>query len=214
MPRDILQPLQSEAQSAANVVSTVISDAQSATGIPDINTVQALIPRNCSLGTKQFCVGFNDYINCTNLPLNLSSIVPETVLSFVGDQVEALQPLEGMLTKVTPANMQGCLILGLVPVFAMAALFVSSVFGRLFCVACCLLRLGILTKIITFIILGLLCCVPFLVPTVILYDVQSKLQNLQTSIIVEKGDVSGYCLGALCCAVVMMLLATISSAFI
>jgi hypothetical protein len=50
-----------------------------------------MIPRNCSLGTKQFCFGFNNRTECNNLPLNLSNIVPEAVATFVGDQVQALQ---------------------------------------------------------------------------------------------------------------------------
>jgi hypothetical protein len=135
--RDILQPLQSEAQSAANIVSTAISPAISkvqsaasaATALPDFNTVKEMIPRNCSLGTKQFCFGFDNRTECNNLPLNLSNIVPESVASFIGGQFQALQPLQGILAKVTMANIQVCLILGLVLMLVMATIFISSIFG-------------------------------------------------------------------------------------
>ena len=40
--------------------------------------------------------------------------------------------------------------------------------------------------------------------------VQSKIQNLTSSIEVQKGDVSNYCLGVLCCGIAMTLLATLS----
>ena len=109
--RDFLQSL-SEAQSATNIVATAIpsaiskvqSTASAATAIPDITKVKEMIPRNCSLGTKQFCLGFDNRTECNNLPLNLSNIVPEAVATFVGDQVQALQPLPGILIKVIVTN--------------------------------------------------------------------------------------------------------------
>lgn len=220
--RDVLQTLKSEAQSAASVVATDISPAISnvqsvasaaqtaispaiskiqsgasaATVIPD--TVKE-IPRNCTLGTKQFCLGFNNRTEpeCHNLPLNLSNIVPETVATLVGDHVQALQPLPGILTIVT--HIQDFLILGLVLMLVMPAIL---------CFVNCLLRLSIHTWMV---IIGLLiCCVPFFIPTVILFHVQSKIQNLPSSIEVQKGDVSNYCLGVLFCGILMTLLATFS----
>jgi hypothetical protein len=204
--RDVLQPLQSEAQSAANVVATAISPAISkvqsaasaATAIPDIKD---MIPRNCSLGTKQFCFGFDNRTECNDLPLNLSNIVPEAVATVIGDQVQALQPLPGILAKVTVANIQHCLILGPVLMFVMIIIL---------CFANYLLRLSIRTGMVIIFVAGLICCIPFVIPTVILFVVQSKIENLPSSIEVQKGDVSNYSLGVLCCGVVMMLLATLS----
>jgi hypothetical protein len=69
-------------------------------------------------------------------------------------------------------------------------------------------------RVIVCLVSGLICFIPFLIPTVILYILQSKTQNLPSSIEVEKGEVSGYCLGAFCCTVVMMLLTTVTQAFI
>jgi hypothetical protein len=157
-----------------------------------------MIPRNCSLGTKQFCVGFDNRTECNDLPLNLSNIVPEAVAIFVGDQVQALQPLPGIFTKVTVANIQDCLILGLVLMLVIP------------CFAHYLLRLSIRVGMAIIFVAGLACCVPFVIPTVILFTVQSKIDNLPSSIEVQKGDVRNYCLGILSCGVVMMLLATLS----
>jgi hypothetical protein len=207
--RDIFQPLQNEGQSAANIVATALSPAISkaqsaasaATAVPDINAVKGMIPRNCSLGTKQFCVGFDNRTDCSNLPLNLSKIVPEAVATFVGDKVQALQPLPGILTKVTVANIQDCMILGLVLMLVMTISL---------CFAGCLSRLGIRIGMVIIFMAGLICCLPFVIPTVILFAVQSKIDNLPSSIEVQKGNVSNYCLGALCCGVVMTLLASLS----
>lgn len=239
MPRDIpgsdiLGLLQSEAQGAANVAATAIPGAISkvqsaasaaATAIPRAKAIEALIPRNCSLGTKQFCVGFSNRTECNSLPLNISDIVPKALANLVDDkaqplegilvsiivnQVQALQPLEGILTRVTPSNTQVCLILGLVLMLVLRVIFACSIFSRIFSLASFLFKLGVFIRVIVCLVSGLICLIPFLIPTVILYILQSKPQNLPSSIEVEKGEVSGYCLGAFCCTVVMMLLITVT----
>ena len=77
-------------QSAANIAATAIPKA-----------IEELIPKNCSLGMKQFCVGFTHNMTCDDLPLTLSDIVLEEVKSFLGDQVNNLQSLERISMKVT-----------------------------------------------------------------------------------------------------------------
>jgi hypothetical protein len=250
--RDILQPFQSEAQSAANVVATAISPAISnvqsaaqsatdiiatsvptaiskvesaanaaattaiskvksaanaATAIPDINNLKEFIPRNCSLGTTQFCFGFDNRTECHDLALNLSNTVPEVVASFVDNQVEALEPLRKALTKV---NIQNCLISGLVLMFIMTAIFICSIFSQVLGFVNFLLKLGIYVGMVIIFIAGLICCVTFIIPTIILFDAQSKIKDLPSAIQVQKGGVSNHCVGALCCSVIMMLMATLS----
>ncbi|OCL00334.1 uncharacterized protein K441DRAFT_533298, partial [Cenococcum geophilum 1.58] len=61
-------------QSAVNATATVIPKA-----------IKELIPKNCSLGTKQFCVRFTYNITYNNLLLTLSNIVLEEVKSFLRD---------------------------------------------------------------------------------------------------------------------------------
>lgn len=199
--------VQSEAQSAASVLTTAIpaaaSKIQSAAGTIEtaainIDTIKALIPRNCSLGTKQFCVGFSTHTKCNDLPLNISDIIPEDIVNFVGDEIQALQPLEGIMAKITPVNIQDLLILGLGLMLVMAILFI------------CLIR-GLLAFVHFFIRLGfclvfsLLFFLSFLIPTIFLYHVQSKIQDLGSRIEVEKGNVANLFVGALCCASFMVL---------
>ena len=64
----------SQVQSASNVAATAIPKA-----------IKELIPKNCSLGIKQFCVGFTYNITYNNLLLALSNIVLEEVKSFLRD---------------------------------------------------------------------------------------------------------------------------------
>jgi hypothetical protein len=207
--------LQSEAQSAASVLTVAIpaatSKIQSTAGTTetagsDIDAIKALIPRNCSLGTKQFCVGFSTHTKCNDLPLNISDIIPEDIVNFVGDEIQALQSLEGLMAIVTPMNIQHLLILGLGLILVMAVLFGFLISGLLAFVKF-FLRLGFC------LVFGLLCFVSFLVPTVTLYHVQSKIQDLGSSIEVEKGNVANLCVGALCCAA-FMVLAVITSVFL
>ncbi|KAI9760492.1 MAG: hypothetical protein M1840_002402 [Geoglossum simile] len=136
MPRDfpgsnILQPLQTKAQSTANVAATAvpgtISKVESAAkaaaiAIPNADAIKGSIPRNFSLGTKQFCVGFSDRTECKNLPLKISSVILEAVAKIIDDQVEELH-LEQISAKITPTNIQNCLILGLVLMAIMAVIF-------------------------------------------------------------------------------------------
>jgi hypothetical protein len=150
--RGHLQPFQSEAQSAANLLNTAISAASSKvqgaagaviTAISDITNITAIntmIPRNCLLGTKQFCIGFNTNTICYNLPLNISNIVPEAVVKFVSDEVKSLQPLKGILAKVIFASIQGWVILGLIFILFIILILACLYF---FSFAIHLLKLGV-----------------------------------------------------------------------
>jgi hypothetical protein len=208
---DLTQPFQSEAQSAASALTAALpaaaSKVQSGIGAAasDINTIEGLIPRNCSLGTKQFCVGFLHNTTCNDLPLNISDIIPEAVTSFIGDKVQSLQPLEGIMAKVTPTVAQGCFVFGL-GFLAVKAVIFLSIISRLISVTNFLLRLGVC-------LLAVLCFVPFVIPTAILHLVQSEIQGLGSIVGIEKGDVTGQCMGALVCAALMMLLTIFMSVF-
>jgi len=76
------------ANSVATAIPSAISQVQSAlnaaaTAIP--KAIKELIPKNCSLGTKQFYIGFTYNITYNDLPLTLSNIVLEEVKSFFRD---------------------------------------------------------------------------------------------------------------------------------
>jgi hypothetical protein len=137
--------------------------------------------------------------------LNISDIIPEDIVNFLSDEIQALQPLEGIMAKVTPGNIQDLLILGLGLMLVMAVLFAFLISGLLAFVNF-FLRLG-------FCLFILLCFIPFLIPTITLYHVQSKIQDLGSSIEVEKGNVANLFVGAVCCAA-FMALAVIMSVFL
>lgn len=84
------------------------------------------------------------------------------------------------MAKVTPMFIQDSLVFGLGLLVAMAAVFVCLIF-KLISVATLFLRLGVGLLVI-------LCFVPFVIPTTILYHVQSEIQGLGSVVGIEKGD--------------------------
>jgi hypothetical protein len=229
LPGAVATPIE-DIQSKVNSVKDAI-----ATGLPDAITaplqeIEEYIPKNCSLGTKEFCVGIGHNITCKKLPLSLSDLVPDiaqnlsdyvqilpdTLEKPLQDQIkrvqeklqEKLQPLERTLTKVTTPYIQYCLVAGLVLLVIIAILLACAVFSGLFSITSILARLIIGLRVVM--VLGSICCIFLFIPTVILGLFQAKTEALPSWIEVEKGEVGGLCIGALCCAVVMTFLTAIT----
>jgi hypothetical protein len=71
---------------ASNKIQSAASAAK--TAVFKINTIKALIPRNCLLRIKQFCVSFSNNTKYNDLLLNISNIISEAIKSFIGDKVQ------------------------------------------------------------------------------------------------------------------------------
>ena len=231
--RNIFQDIQSKVNSVTDAVATSLPDA--ITGLPGaiadpIQDMEEYIPKNCSLGTAEFCVGYKHKITCKKLPLSLSDLVPDIaqhlpdgvqvlpdilekplqdlVQEFQKKLQEKLQPLERTLKKVTTPFVQKCLVAGLVLFVIIAILFACAIISGLFNISSVLLRLTIGLRVV--VVLGLVCCILLFIPTIVLGLFQAKAKALPSWVEVEKGQVGGLCVGALCCAVVMTFLATIT----
>ncbi|KAH7111851.1 hypothetical protein B0J11DRAFT_447300 [Dendryphion nanum] len=210
--RDFIQSLRTEAKSVANgivtAVPSVISQVQSAadtlaTALP--GEVEALIPRNCSIGTKKFCLGLAHNVTRHSLPLNMSKFVPAGVEKVFQINLNDIQPLNDALAKVTMANIQDALIIGVVLAFIVTTISMCSISGKFLCLTDILLRVGIS------LLFGMICCIPFLVAAIVLYMFNSKAKHLPPWIQVEEGEVSRLTVGGLCCAIVMLVLSTVIS---
>jgi hypothetical protein len=90
------------------------------------------------------------------------------------------------------------LLLGLGLILVIAVLFVFLI-SRLLAFVKKILRLGFC------LVFGLLCFTAFLIPTIILYYVQLKIQDLGFIIKVKKGNVANLCVRALCCTAFIVL---------
>lgn len=106
------------------------------------------------------------------------------------------------MAKVTPTIIQNSFVFGLGFLTVMAAMFVYLILST----AAFFLRLGVC-------LLAVLCFVPFVIPTAILHQAQSEIQAFDSIVGIEKGDVTGQCMGAVACAGVMMLLTIFMSIF-
>jgi len=92
LKQDILQSFQTKVINITNSITTAIpstiSQVQSTLNIAAIaipKAIKELIFKNCSLGTKQFCVRFTYNIIYNDLLLTLFNIVLEEVKSFLRD---------------------------------------------------------------------------------------------------------------------------------
>ncbi|KAF4636774.1 hypothetical protein G7Y89_g1322 [Cudoniella acicularis] len=65
--------------------ASLVATATAAVASAAETAIEALLPRNVSLGISQFCVGFVDHTDCTSLPLNVSDMIPEAVTQFSED---------------------------------------------------------------------------------------------------------------------------------
>ena len=92
--------------------------------------------------------------------------------------------------------------------------FFYLIFGRFFCITAILLKLSIRSRVIIHLVLGIVYYIPLFIPATVLYIFQSKTKELLSEIKVKKGEASGLCLGALCCAIIMTLLTTLVPAII
>lgn len=220
-----IQDIQSKVNSVKNAIATDFPDAIEAT----IQEIEKYIPKNFSLGTKEFCVGIGPNITCHDLPLILSGLVPEiaqnlsdsiqilpdTLEKSVQDQLtklqeklqEKLQPLERTLKIVTTPYIRYCLVAGLVFLAVIAIVLACAVFSGLFSIMSILAKLTVGLRVVM--VLGLICCVLLFIPTVIVQLFEANTKKLPSGIRVEKGEVGGLCIGALCCAVVMTILTMI-----
>lgn len=174
------------------LASKAESDAES---IAD-DVIEAILPKNFSIGTKQFCVGFSNRSECHNWPLNISDIIPQNIANF-SHEVQALQPLEGILAKMTSTNIQDVLISSLA--FIVVAVLVCAILIELE---------KSFFKLVVGLGAGLLCLafVLGLVPTIILHDMQSKIRDLGPIIGIVMGDVWETVVVVLVCVILMILL--------
>jgi hypothetical protein len=142
------------------------------------------------------------------LPLNITDIIPDSIKqfsvniqNFIASRFQPLQYLEGITAKVTPVNIKGPLVVGagFFAVLAMTLFFClfikRSVINNLMKAGICLL--------------AILYCIPFAILPAILSYAESKIQESGPIVSIERGDAARLSIGALVCAIVMMLLTSV-----
>jgi hypothetical protein len=95
------------ASAAATVATRVAGEAQSAVSgaITSVETsVRSIMPKNCSLGIKYYCISFTDRIECGSLPLNVSNALSNSVIAI--KQLGSIKDLDQALAVVTPTSIK------------------------------------------------------------------------------------------------------------
>jgi hypothetical protein len=164
-------------------VPTVVSGA-----ITSLETaVGSIMPQNCSLGVRSFCISFTDRVDCRTLPLALSSMIPSSVTA--GQQSGGIHTLDQALSQITPQRIKDCLVAGAIFAGLATALSLWSLVAlrtaRIFVFPW---ALGAVCSVI--------CSIPLLVPTIILYGMclEAKLPNGMS---LETGEATHQILAAL-----------------
>lgn len=171
-----------------------------------------LIPQNCSLGTRQFCIGFRDYQNCNDLPLNVSAIFSKAFTGLINDQNEDLQFLGRILAKATPALIREPLIAGLALALLLAISVIFTIAGPQFDMITRWIGPALSSKLR--LATSLACCLLFFIPTVVCLTLLSEAQSLTTTFGVKKGDVSNNLFAIFLFSTIMMTLVAVIQIFI
>ncbi len=79
-----------------------------------ITTAQSDIPRNCTLGSKYFCLGDANHVSCSGLPLNFSELLSQTLTTSSTAAFRSMHPFDQILKYVSLGTMEGLLILGII----------------------------------------------------------------------------------------------------
>jgi hypothetical protein len=114
-----VQSLQSDAPSVTTAALSVISEAQTVVSSA-ITTIQTdlgfVIPKNCTLGTRYFCLGYVNNVTCSGLPLNVSDLLSRALPASISHQPSNLESLDQMLKLISSGAIEGPFILGIISV--------------------------------------------------------------------------------------------------
>jgi hypothetical protein len=192
---------QTTVSAAATAASSLASRGQSAVSSAT-NSVEtaadALLPQNCSLDIKYFCV---DHIGCKDLPLNVSNALPPTVNQLINTQI-----LGSILESVT--GIEGYIIVGLN--FTILA-FLSGI------ISICYIWKHQLELIYPLwgwqipLLAASASCISLLAPTIMVCILLSNTQQLPKEINVVRGAVIRHLVEALACAIIIGLCTVLAS---
>jgi len=163
------------------------------------NTVKALLPKNCSIGTRKFCIGFPANQSCHNLPIKLASIFPPE-----GEKL--LRGIDGALAKVTDPYIQNALIAGSASTLIFDAFLIYSLYNLHIPL---IGGLGWSLQLSIYLIVGLIFYAPFVIPIVFIYVLRSTIDALPRWMQLQEGNVFGLCIGCLCCSAIAVVVGSI-----
>lgn len=166
-----------------------------------IPAIQTDVPRNCTLGSKYFCLGYANNVSCSGLPLNLSELLSQTLPASSSSQFRSLHPFDQNLKYVSPGTMEGPLILGIISTVILVTV-VQYLFWKGEPISAYVLR-DLPLELVLGSMGNSICVISFMLPTTILSILYSKARNLPSGIAVEEGRFFSKCVTIFCAAVAM-----------
>lgn len=179
-------------------VSRVQSAAQSA--VTSISNLKDILPLDCSIGVREYCVGYAQKTTCYTLPLNISKLIPDEALTLIQDQISQLRTLDTTLKFVSPSYLQLPLAIGLILLILILVVFTLD---RLGCVHLPFRRTF-------FLILGTVCLSPLLLAIVVLLGIRFKLKSTSIVTVLLRREVEGLYLMAFCFTISILILMSTS----
>jgi hypothetical protein len=203
-PPSIVQSLQSEIPSVTTAAFSVISQAQTvvSSAITAIQTdLDSVIPKNCTLGTRYFCLGYVNHVTCSGLPLNVSDLLSRALPASISYQPDSLESLDQKLKNVSFGAIGGPFILGIIST-AILVVALHYPFWKEDPVSAHPPQ-GLHLETVLGGVGSLVCILSFIYPAAILWVLYSKTEHLPFNITPEKGKLMASFITILCCAVAM-----------
>jgi hypothetical protein len=182
--------------------------------LPQIPEIEDYVPLNCSFGIRQFCVSYRHERSpaCSDSPFDISALLPDKALALPGliedalrDRIGELYPLVDKLSSL-PTSVSICLIVG--NINTMLAL---GLFGCLACDNRISRKTGLKARVLIYISMAMACCAPYLALALIQSKVVKEAESLPAWVKVEQGDMFGYSIVLLVCALVFAALSAAAS---
>jgi hypothetical protein len=182
--------------------------------LPQIPEIEDYVPLNCTFGIRQFCVGYRHerIPACSDSPFDISALLPDKTLALPGliedalkDRIGELYPLVHKLSSL-PTSVSICLIAGTINTMLALGLFS--------CLACdnrISRKAGLKTRVLIYLSMAMACCAPYLALALIQSKVVEEAESLPAWVRVEQGDIFGYSIGLLVCALVFAALSAATS---
>lgn len=189
---------------------------------------ETLFPQNYSVGTSQFCIGYVHTVSCHDLPPSFHNVFPTALENATGVNFGLILSFEPALARLTFSSIKGILVTGLVIAACIVVITICFIrqwwstipaSERRFCQRWFGFLAGnqsiVLRTAIVF-LSGTACCIPLIIPPLILLSVRSQLERLplQPWFQVEFGQVLPLTIIAASCFMSAVTLASVSQIYL
>jgi len=110
----------SEVTAAPTSAVTQVQSAISSVATSVISDINSLLPVNCSIGMKDFCINFS----CHELPINFSKLLPGVVTAPIQAQLSYILDIS---RAASPLTLRNCLFAGIAFIFLFAILVMLDI---------------------------------------------------------------------------------------